>query len=252
MARLFELLDYVNDLLAVKNYRDYTPNGLQVEGKHEIKKIVTGVSASYDLIEKAVEKKADAILVHHGYFWKNENPCILGMKKERLKLLLQHEINLIAYHIPLDDHPVYGNNIQLAKVLGIKVEGKIAGADDNSLVWHGVLAKPISAQELLDHIASKLNRTPVHLPGDKETIKTIAWCTGAAQGYIDQAVDANMDAYLSGEVSEQTYHVVKETGTHFFAGGHHATERYGVRSLGEHLAQKYSLDCDYIELDNPV
>jgi len=252
MIPLKELVDYTNTLLNITDFHDYAPNGLQVEGCAEVGKIVSGVTASLALIEAAVQEKADALIVHHGYFWKGEDPCITGMKQLRLRQLLANGISLLAYHLPLDAHPHYGNNVQLAKKLEFKINGGFGRDGKNMIAMYGELPDPMSASGLSAHIANCLGREPLHIPGYSSSIRTIAWCTGAAQGYFDQAVSAGVDAYLTGEVSEQTTHIARETGVHFFCAGHHATERYGVQALTGHLAEIFMLDHKFIDIDNPV
>lgn len=251
--KINQLTAYLSELLQADKIKDYCPNGLQVEGKDEVKTIVTGVTASQALIDAAIKEKADAILVHHGYFWKNESPVITGMKYKRIKALLDHNINLLAYHLPIDVHPELGNNAQLAKLLGIQVTGLVEEGNPYSVVVKGELPEPILADELKALISTKLNRQALHIPASSnKKIKTLAWCTGGGQGYIDLAAYHGVDAYISGEASEQTTHSARELDIHFFAGGHHATERYGVKALGEHLAEKFSLAVKFIDIDNPV
>lgn len=252
MASLKELVDYTSTLLNTIDFEDYAPNGLQVEGKAKVGKIVSGVTASLALIDAAVRENADAILVHHGYFWKGEDPCITGMKQLRLKQLLANNISLLAYHLPLDAHPRYGNNVQLARKLEFKISGGFGREGKHMVALYGELSAPMAASALTTHIADHLGRQPLHIPGHASTIKTIAWCTGAAQGYFHQAVAEGVDAYLTGEASEQTTHMAREMGVHFFGAGHHATERYGVQALGDHLAEKFSLKHKFIDIDNPV
>lgn len=251
MIRLELLVDYTDKLLA-SNFQDYCPNGLQVEGKGEVRKLVCGVTASLALIKAAVAASADAILVHHGYFWRGENPCITGMKQQRLRLLMTHDISLLAYHLPLDDHPVYGNNAQLGKLLRFKAEGKFGNVGQPPIACHGQLPVPMSGDAFGKHLAEKLERVPLHIPGKAEFIRSIGWCSGAAQGYIEQAALLGLDAYLTGEVSEQTVHIARETGIHFFAAGHHATERYGASALAGHLAEVFQLEHEFIDIDNPA
>ena len=248
MTCLNELVDYSNDLLEINGVQDYCPNGLQVEGKSEVKRLVAGVTACQSLIDAAVEKKADVLLVHHGFFWKGESPEVIGIKRRRLKTLLEHNVSLLAYHLPLDQHRVYGNNACLATQLGFVVDGQ----DTQSLLWIGQLAAPLSAEALSQHIGRRLLRPPLHIAAPSSTIQTIGWCSGAAQSYIDRAVDLGLDAYLSGEISEQTVHQARESGIHYYAAGHHATERYGVQALGKHLAQYFDLSFEFIDVDNPV
>lgn len=250
-----ELEHILNTKLNSSAINDYAPNGLQVEGKKEIKKIITGVTASLPLIEKAIEKNADAILVHHGYFWKSENPCIRGMKGKRIKQLLVNEINLFSYHLPLDIHPELGNNAQLAKHLGvINLQG--LEENQNSIPMCGELETPISAEELKQKLEKTLQRTVIlcdeFTSSPQKLIKKIGICSGGGQGYIDLAFEKGCDAFISGEISEQTTHSAREQGIYYFACGHHATERDGVKALGEWLAQQYGLDVEFIDIDNPA
>lgn len=247
-----ELVHYLNQLLSPERFKDYCPNGLQVEGKPDIQKLVTGVTASQLLIDAAIAERADAVLVHHGYFWKNEDPCVVGIKKGRLKTLLTHDINLIAYHLPLDAHPIYGNNIQLAKQLDIKVRGDMQSSLGNGVGLFGELSRAMMPREFETYLTEKLNRKPCCIFGSGKSLKTIAWCTGAAQDLIELAATHQVDAYLTGEISEKTVHVARELGLNFFAAGHHATERYGIKALGEHLSEKFGLACQFVDIDNPV
>ena len=247
-----QLIEFLNRTLQPWQVKDYCPNGLQVEGKAKINKIVTGVTASLALIEAAIEKNADAILVHHGYFWKGEKEAIQGMKKQRFKRLLEHDINVFAYHLPLDIHPDLGNNAQLAKRLGIVIERGLEAGNKTSIAMAGRLEKPQNAAEFAATIESVLNRKPLVSAVNKNKIETIALCTGGGQGYIDLAAEQGFDAYLTGEASEQTIHTSTEMNINFFAAGHHATERYGVKALGEFLAQQLSVDVEFIDIDNPV
>jgi dinuclear metal center YbgI/SA1388 family protein len=235
MIQLNELITYTNELLNIDNYQDYCPNGLQVVGRTEINKIVTGVSANQELLDKAVANNADAILVHHGYFWKGENPCIVGIKKHRLQTLLKNNISLIAYHLPLDYHDLYGNNVQLAKVLDIKIDVL------TMLYAYGEIAKPMSGEGFAAHIKQCLNHEPLYIPGKAKQVKSIAWCVGGAENYLEQVAEAGFDAYLTGEISERTVDIAKETGIHLFVAGHEITERYGIKALGEHLSEKFNL-----------
>jgi len=252
MVEISELVKYTNNLLEADKFRDYCPNGLQIEGRHEINNLISGVTASSALIDAAIDKDADAILVHHGYFWNGENACITGIKKNRIKKLINAEINLVAYHLPLDAHAIYGNNVQLALVLSLTTRGTFNTGSGPDIGMYGELTAPMSGKEFSGFITAQLGRTPTHIPGDKKLIRTIGWCTGGAQQYIDNAVSLGLDAYLTGEVSEQTVHIARESGTHFFAAGHHATERYGAKALGGHLSEKFSLEHEFIDIDNPV
>ena len=249
---LSDLLALCDKLMQPQRFRDYCPNGLQVEGRQQVATIVTGVTASQALIEAAIEKNADAILVHHGYFWKGDDPCVKGMLRSRLALLLKHNISLLAYHLPLDAQPEFGNNHSLAKVLGIKVTATMEPGEEFSIGLLGELSKAMSGDQFARHLESVLGRTPLHIRGKKKRIKTIAWCTGAAQGFIEKASQLAADAYLSGEVSEPTTHVARETGIHYFAAGHHATERYGVCALGERLAAALGVEHHFVDIDNPA
>ena len=246
-----EFNQLLNDILKPHLIKDFCPNGLQVEGKNEIKKIVTGVTASQALIEAAIEQQADAILVHHGFFWKGESQPITGMKKRRIGALLANDINLFGYHLPLDIHPAVGNNAQLAKLLDIEIETGLEPTS-NSVAMKGRLKTPLSGEDFADKIAKVLNRTPLTSLVRSTKIETIALCTGGGQGYIDLAAEQGIDAYLTGEASEQTIHSSREQNIDFFAAGHHATERYGVKALGELLAQEHGFDVTFIDIDNPV
>ena len=245
------LLQEIEQFLNVNAISDYCPNGLQVEGKAQIKRIVSGVTASQALIDAAIELQADAILVHHGYFWKGEDQRIVGMKQRRIKALLTHDINLLAYHLPLDVHPEVGNNVQLAQRLGLTVTGSLEPGNPRSVGLIGTLDTPLSAKDFAARIESVLSRAPLVFDQYKP-IQSVAWCTGGAQGYIEQAIAAGVDAYLTGEVSERTFHEAQENGISFFAAGHHATERYGVQALGEWLVKRFGIEHHYVECDNPV
>nr|WP_269454621.1 Nif3-like dinuclear metal center hexameric protein [Neptuniibacter marinus] len=247
-----DLMNYIDALLEPSQFKDYCPNGLQVEGKEVIGKLVSGVTASQSLIEAAIAEKADAILVHHGFFWKGEDSCITKIKKKRIKALLDHDISLIAYHLPLDAHPLLGNNAQLAERLGIEILSGLEPDNPRSIGNIGQFQRTFTAEQLAEHIGSILGREPLLICGGEHKIKTIGWCTGGAQGYIDKAVDLGVDAYISGEISEPTVHSARENGIHYFAAGHHATERYGVQALGEALALHFGIEHHYIEIDNPV
>lgn len=251
MIDVHSLVRYLDDYLAVGSFQDYAPNGLQIEGRPEVRRLVSGVTASAALIDAAVSQRADALLVHHGYFWRNEPSPIVGIKRRRIATLLHHDISLLAYHLPLDAHPENGNNAQLAAVLGLSVDG-VFGPGRTPVGLRGRLGSPVSAEDFTRKIARSLRREPLHVSGRTETIETVAWCTGAAQGYIEEAAALGVDAYLSGEISEQTVHVAREAGIHYFACGHHATERYGVRALGEHLSRYFQLEHVFVDIDNPV
>lgn len=252
LAALNEIIDYADRLLDAESFKDYCPNGLQVQGRGTVTKVITGVTANRDLIEAAIERGAHALLVHHGYFWRGEDACITGMKRERLKRLLENEISLIAYHLPLDAHAEVGNNVCLARVLGFAVEGPLGEGLDRTMGLYGSLAQALDAQALLHFIEQRLGRPPLLISGGTHLIRSIGWCTGAAQGFIERAAAGGLDAYLSGEISEPTVHVAREAGIHYVAAGHHATERYGVQALGDHLARKFRLQHEFVDIDNPV
>lgn len=248
-----QLESLLNDVLSPHLIHDYCPNGLQVEGRSEIKKIITGVTACQALIDRAIEEKADALLVHHGFFWKGEPAEIRGMKYRRIKALIENGINLYAYHLPLDIHPTLGNNAKLAELLDIKVMGGLEAGNPNSVAIYGEFEQPLSGEELASRLAMTLHREPLHI-GDNapSQIKTVGWCTGGGQDYIELAAQKGLDAFISGEVSERTVHIARELGIHYFSAGHHATERYGIKALGEHLAQEHGFDVVFIDIANPV
>ena len=246
------LVDYCNKLLDSGAFQDYCPNGLQVEGREQISLLVTGVTASQAMVDAAVAAGADMLLVHHGYFWKGESAPITGIKQRRLKALLANDLNLLAYHLPLDVHAELGNNVQLAQLMGWSISGGLEPGNPRSVGLHGELPEPRSGEEVAADLARVLHRQPQHIAGNDRPIKRIAWCTGAAQGYIDKAIALGVDAFVTGEISEPTVHAARENGIHFFSAGHHATERYGVKALGEHLAQHFGIAHRFIDIDNPV
>lgn len=252
MVILQELVRYTNDFLHANRFADYCPNGLQVEGKTEVGKMITGVTASRALLNAACDRQADAILVHHGYFWRNEDPKIIGIKRERLAVLLKNDISLLGYHLPLDAHPEVGNNAQLALLLGIKIDGVMQSETQPVCGNYGHLERAVPAQDLRHSINTTLQRDCTHVDAGPPMITTVGWCTGAGQGFIELAVEKNLDAYISGEISEPTAHVAREAGIHYFAAGHHATERYGVHALGRHLAEKFDLLHEFVDIDNPA
>ncbi|HIF9276438.1 Nif3-like dinuclear metal center hexameric protein [Photobacterium damselae] len=243
----------LNDFLSPQLINDYCPNGLQVEGKSEIKKIVTGVTACQELIDLAIAENADALLVHHGFFWKGEPAPLRGMKYRRIKALIENGINLYAYHLPLDVHPQVGNNVKLAQLLGIDIIGGLEQGNPRSIALYGELEQPLEASEFAARIAMTLQREPLYISGNQsQLIKTVGWCTGGGQDYIELAASQGIDAFISGEVSERTTHTAREMGIDYFAAGHHATERYGVKALGEWLAQEHGFDVQFIDVNNPV
>ena len=240
---------YLAEYLRVQDFRDYCPNGLQVEGRTEVTRIVTGVTASAALIEAAVAARADAVIVHHGYFWRGEDGRITGMRRRRIGLLIAHDLNLFAYHLPLDVHPEIGNNATLARQLGLEVERRF-GEQDIAVL--GSIGAGATVGSLAQTITQKLGRAPLLIGDAAKPLRRVAWCTGGAQGLFEQAIAQGADAYVSGEISEQTVHLARESGVAYIAAGHHATERYGVQALGAHLAQRFGLEHRFIEVDNPV
>ncbi len=244
-----ELEKVIGQLLECDRFRDYCPNGLQVEGRREVRKIVGGVSASLEFLRAAQRAGADAVLVHHGYFWKGEDARVIGVKRARLEWLLRHDLNLLAYHLPLDAHPILGNNAQLAPLLGVDIEGWFG---EQSIAAYGSMAEPVSLKTWAERIANELKREPLIIGAPDQKIRRVAWCSGGAQGYFEDAVRLGADVYLTGEVSEQHYHLARETGKAFICAGHHATERYGVQALGAHLKAQLGVDFEYLEIDNPV
>lgn len=248
---LTTLVDEADRYLNIGRIADYCPNGLQVEGRPQVRRIVSGVTASQALLDAAVAAEADAILVHHGYFWKGESPCVTGMKQRRLKTLLAHDISLLAYHLPLDVHPEVGNNVQLARQLDIEVEGPLEPDNPKTVALIGSLAEPMSARDFARRVAEVLGREPLLVEGSG-SVQRIGWCTGGGQGYIDTAIAAGVDLYLTGEASEQTFHSARENDVSFIAAGHHATERYGVQALGDYLARRFAIEHLFIDSPNPI
>jgi dinuclear metal center YbgI/SA1388 family protein len=246
---LYELRDYIASLLESDRFRDYCPNGIQVEGRAEVCRIASGVTASQRLLEAATAWNADAILVHHGYFWRNEDAVVTGIKKRRIAHLLRHDVSLLAYHLPLDVHAELGNNAQLGRRLGFTEHGRFGEQD---IACHGELVQTQTLTQLTRQITHSLQRAPLVIGDGDPTIRRIAWCTGAAQGYFDAAIALGVDAFLTGEISEQNVHVAQETGVAFIAAGHHATERYGVQALGAHLADHCGIEHQFFDLENPV
>jgi dinuclear metal center YbgI/SA1388 family protein len=249
MTNINELMHYIQQYLQLERFKDYCPNGLQVQGKTHVSKIVTGVTASMALLQAAHAAKADLILVHHGYFWRNEDPRVIGIKRDRLAFLLKHDLNLAAYHLPLDAHADVGNNVQLGQLLEFEFSGFIG---DPSIVAHGQLKAPMTLEALSQMIEAKLQRKPLTIGNPQKSVQKVAWCTGAAQGYIETAIQAGVDVFISGEISEQTTHMAMESGVAYISAGHHATERYGIQALGEHIAKTFQLEHQFIDIENPV
>jgi len=246
---LNELRDYNASLLQTGLFKDYCPNGVQVEGRAEVRRIATGVSASQQLLDEAIAWGADAILVHHGYFWRNEEAPITGIKKRRIAQLLRNDVSLLVYHLPLDAHPELGNNAQLGKLFGLVEQGRFG---EQNIAFVGSLAQPQPLAKFCQQIAHGLQRAPQVIGESGQSIRKVAWCSGGAQGYFELAIAQGVDAYITGEISEQSYHLARESGVAFIAAGHHATERYGIQALGRHLAAQFGLEHQFFEQDNPI
>ena len=244
-----ELTRYLDELLEPARFKDYCPNGLQVEGRAKIRRVVAGVTASQALVDRAIAEEVDALLVHHGWFWRGEDGRVTGWRKRRLQTLLAHDINLIAYHLPLDAHGEFGNNAQLAQRLGWRVEGRFG---EQELGWHGKPAETLTLGDLSRRVGFELGRPPLVIGEEMRMIERIAWCSGGAQSLFEPALTLGVQAFLSGEISEQHVHLARESGVAYIAAGHHATERYGIAALAAHLAGKFGLDCAFVDIDNPV
>ena len=244
-----ELMRYLDELLESARFKDYCPNGLQVEGRPEIRRIVAGVTASQALVDQAVARGADALLVHHGWFWRGEDGRVTGFRKKRLQTLLAHDINLIAYHLPLDGHAEFGNNAQLAQRLDWTVEGRFGEQD---VGWYGRLNESRTLGEVAHRVSAELGREALVIGAQAQQVSRIAWCSGGAQSLFEAALSLGVQAFLSGEISEQHVHLARESGVAYLAAGHHASERYGIQALAAHLAGKFGLDCTFIDIDNPV
>lgn len=252
MIKTSELTKYLHQFLNCKAYSDYAPNGLQVEGKDKIKRICTAVTASKEAIDFAISWQADALLVHHGYFWRGEEPVITGMKRQRIAALIKQDLSLLAYHLPLDCHLELGNNARIAQLLGITSVQRHRAGNTDDLLWSGRLAMPMTAGVLSSLLEKQLRRSPLHIAGHDRVLSHLAWCSGGAQDFIVDAHLLGVDAFLSGEVSERTYYQAKELGIDYFACGHHATERYGIEALGQHLASHFGLEHVFFDSENPV
>ncbi|MDR1311247.1 MAG: Nif3-like dinuclear metal center hexameric protein [Burkholderiaceae bacterium] len=249
MVRRDDLASFLDQTLNVAAIRDYCPNGLQVEGKSDIHCIVTGVTASLALINAAIASDADALLVHHGLFWRDEDPCIVGPRRERIRRLLKHDLNLFAYHLPLDLHEQMGNNAMLGEKLGLQVQGRFG---ENHLGWLGTSGPVNTVGGLANLVEERLGRKPLVIGDTAQAIATVAWCSGAAQGMLPLAARAGAHAYLSGEIAERTVHEAREYEVAYLSCGHHATERYGIEALGNWLSRCFALEHRFIEIDNPV
>jgi dinuclear metal center YbgI/SA1388 family protein len=249
-VQLKELEIYLNQILDITHFRDYCPNGLQVEGRSEVRRLISGVTASFEFLQAAVEAGADAVIVHHGYFWRGEDPCIVGIKHRRISHLLAHDIGLLAYHLPLDAHPELGNNAQLGHRLGFFETGRFG---EQEIAMQGTLLPEMPRlKDLCMKIERVLSRKPLVIGDDESLIHRVAWCTGAAQDYFEEAVRLGVDAFITGEISERMVHAARESGVAFISAGHHATERYGIQALGEHISSKFGLVHRFIDMDSPV
>jgi dinuclear metal center YbgI/SA1388 family protein len=244
-----QLTRYLDALLDSARFSDYCPNGLQVEGRGQVQRIVAGVTASQALIDAAIAHRADALLVHHGWFWRGEDRCVTGVRKARLQSLLGHDINLIAYHLPLDAHRELGNNAQLGKRLGWSVDGRFGEQD---IGWHGRTSEAMTLAELSARVARELRRQPQVIGEPQRAVRRVAWCSGGGQCLFEEALAQGIDVFLSGEIAEQNVHLARESGVAYIAAGHHATERYGVQALAAHLAERFGLECEFVDIDNPV
>ncbi|CAB3866953.1 Nif3-like dinuclear metal center hexameric protein [Achromobacter mucicolens] len=250
------LASWLDDTLQAARFKDYCPNGMQVEGRSEVGHIITGVTASEALLRAAVERGADAVLVHHGWMWRNEDRRVIGTRRTRMALTLKNDLNLYAYHLPLDAHPTLGNNAQLARVLGLSPARRDDGAPltcgQDGLIWLGEASGLTTLGQLGERVAQRLGRPPLVVGDPDQPLATIAWCTGGAQGMMGDAVDAGASVYITGEVSESTVHLARETGVGFIAAGHHATERYGVQALGQAVAERFGVKVEFVDIDNPA
>jgi dinuclear metal center YbgI/SA1388 family protein len=250
-VELKQLEKYCNQLLDVDSFQDYCPNGLQLDaGVQEVGRVVSGVTASQALIDAAAEQGADLLLVHHGYFWKGEPSPLVGIKGRRVGTMFRNNISLMAYHLPLDAHGELGNNCLMGQSLGFHGAAPIEAGD--GLLWGVDLPQPESVEQISARIIQSLGREPLHLSGGDSEIKRVSWGSGGAENHIVQAAEQGVDAFISGEASEQTMHLARELGVHYFSAGHHATERFGVKALGEHLAERFELEHEFIDLPNPV
>jgi dinuclear metal center YbgI/SA1388 family protein len=252
MARAQQLLQAFDGLLQPERFKDYGPNGLQVEGKDEVQRLVSGVTASRALIEAAVQAQADAIFVHHGLFWRGQDGRVTGWMKRRLALLLKHDINLFAYHLPLDAHPELGNNAQLGLKLGLRASERFGEQELGFLGGRADGGSYRNAQELASQVEKMLGRRVTLVEDGRREISRIAWCTGGAQGYFEAAIAAGADAFITGEISEPQAHYARECGVAFLACGHHASERYGAPAVAAHVAQQLGIAHQFIEIDNPA
>lgn len=252
MAQLKEIIQWCDQTLNTHEFKDYAPNGLQIEGKSEVQKILCAVTASQEAIDAAIAQNADLLLVHHGYFWKGEPYPITGMRGKRIKSLIQHDISLVGYHLPLDSHPSLGNNAAIAECLALENLQALDPSERHPIGNIGFLKQAMSATEFRDYLTARLGFKTIHLPAEKSQIQKVGFCTGAAQDFIGKAAEQGCDAFISGEVSERTYYEAKELGVHYYACGHHATERYGVQRLAKAISEQFNIEYSYFELNNPI
>lgn len=252
MANLNDIIQWCEQTLAASEFKDYAPNGLQIEGKSEVNKILCAVSASQSAIEAAIEQGADLLLVHHGYFWKGEAYPITGMRGKRIRALIQNDISLVGYHLPLDSHPTLGNNAAIADLLELENIEQLDPSERHPIGNIGYLKQPMSPEYFKNHVSEKLGFDAIHLPADKTQIHKVGFCTGGAQDYIHKAALQECDAYISGEVSERTFYEAQELNVHYYACGHHATEKYGVQRLAKAISEQFNIEYAYYELDNPI
>lgn len=252
MVTTQQLLQTFDELLEPERFKDYGPNGLQVEGKDAVTRIVSGVTASRALIEAAIHARADAIFVHHGLFWRGQDGRVTGWMKQRLALLLAHDINLFAYHLPLDAHPQLGNNAQFGRTLGLQADSNFGEQDLGFLGQRIDGAGFDDAKALATHVERALGRPVLAVEGGQPPIRRVAWCTGGAQGYFEAAIAAGADAFITGEISEPQAHYARECGVAYVACGHHASERYGAPSTAGHVAAQLGLEHVFIDIDNPA
>ena len=252
MAKLQDIIQWCDQTLKSSEFKDYAPNGLQIEGKTEVRKILAAVTASQDAIDAVIRENADLLLVHHGYFWKGEAYPITGMRGKRIKSLIQHDISLLAYHLPLDSHPSLGNNVAIADLLKLERIEALDPSERHPIGNIGYLNQPMPVEDFKKFVSETLKFDVIHLPADKTMIEKVGFCTGGAQDFIVKAAEQGCDAYISGEVSERTFYEAKELGVHYFACGHHATERYGVQRLGQAISEQFDIEYIYFELNNPI
>ncbi|WP_445116256.1 Nif3-like dinuclear metal center hexameric protein [Acinetobacter sp. WZC-1] len=252
MASLNDIINWCDQTLKSSEFKDYAPNGLQIEGRAEIKKILCAVTAAQEAIDAAILQNADLLLVHHGYFWKGEAPEITGMRGKRIRRLIQQDISLVAYHLPLDSHPTLGNNAAIAEILELDNIGALDPAERNPIGNIGYLKHAMTPTDFRQYLTERLGFNAIHLPAEKEFIQKIGFCTGGAQDFISKAAHQQCDAYISGEVSERTFYEARELNVHYYACGHHATEKYGVQRLAAALAEQFNIEFSYFELNNPI